>query len=910
MAALSTGKILKHALLPGILPRLYAFFASGFKHVSYMMALVYQAVRLLPPGHPYLNPANFGRYGIRHVIAEAGNNLVISRRNADQVIIYFTILAGVVILALQVGLLIMTIVIQPVLAAGPAGVVEATLNNLVGVTSIYGHGAGNATHDLAFIILDRVFGLDPRIYGSCVSLQAQCIDIRGNAAGPPGGPYPYASHIALHRLLEFYSIGIFLVSVIVILYFVTTIVGETAVTGSPFGQRFNKTWGPLRLIIFFALLVPLHTSDRHQGLNMAQMLTFWTAKFGSNFATNAWGWFNLNITDSYLGEPERLIGTPNPPEINSLVRMMFVAKACKIAEEYAYRQTLHTGAGIQPYIVRANAVGVLAGGGNNAQLMLPTSFQGALAFTQNGNIEIRFGTLNAEKYPLEKGNVKAFCGILTVPVTSINPGTGAYNMQEVYFQMVKEMWTDPAITFNAACVRGQAMNIDQTPNCAAWPDTDWANNTAQRWNDQVRATVTAQIQAQIDNADFTVDPRVLELGWAGAAIWYNKVAQFNGEITAAVGNIPQGDKYPYLMEHIAAQNKQKNENINAHDAFNPALGDNKESSYPRLHDKPIASTLYNAFSLWDQTKASQTQGSAPTNNAFRDGINLIFGTEGVFSMRKNVDIHPLAQLSVLGKGMMDAAVRNLAIGFAGNGLSQLFANIPGGETLGAIGKATSTFLFAMGKATIVMSFILYYVLPFLPFIYFMFAVSGWIKSIFEAIVAMPLWALAHICRMDGQGIPGPAANNGYFLLLEIFLRPVLIVVGLIGSITVFAACVRGLNDVFDLVVSNLSGFDIHAENTGVGPSEIAYYRQPVDQFFFSVIYVIMVYMMATGFFKMIDQVPNNILRWMGVSVSTFSEAAGDPAGELSTKVYQGGQTFMGHAGDGGKLAALFGGGGR
>ncbi len=909
MAALSTGKFLKHTLMPGILPRLYAFFASGFRHVAYMIALVYQSVRLLPPNHPYLNPANIGRYGIRHVIAEAGNNLVISRRNADQVIIYFTILAGVVILALQVGLLIMAIVVQPVLAAGPAGIVSTTLNDLLGVTSQYGHGVGNAQHDLAFIILDRVFGLDPRIYGSCVSLSTQCLDIRGNAAGPPGGPYPYASHRALHSLFEFYSIGIFLVSVIVIIYFITTIVGETAVTGSPFGQRFNKTWGPVRLILFFALLVPLHTSDRHQGLNMAQMLTFWTAKFGSNFATNAWGWFNENITDSYLGEPERLIGRPNAPEINSLVRLIFVAKTCKIAEEYAYRQTLHAPGGIQAYIVRATGVGALAGGGGNSQLLGPTSFAGALAFTQGGNIEIRFGTYNPEQYPLEKGNVKSYCGTLTVPVTSINPGTGAYGMQQIYFQMVKEMWADPQITFPAACVRGQIQPIDHTPNCAAWPDTDWANNTVQRWNDYVRTGVEAQINAQIAGADYTVDPRVRELGWAGAAVWYNKVAQLNGEITSAVGNIPYGDKYPYLMEHVAARNKQKNENINAEDAFNPALGDDQEASYPRYHDKHIASTLYNAFSIWDQTRASQTQGSAPSNNAFRDGINLIFGTEGVFSMRENTDIHPLAQLSVLGKGMMDAAVRNLAIGFAGSGLSRLFANIPGGETLGAFGEAASKFLFGMGKATIVMSFILYYVLPFLPFIYFMFAVSGWVKSVFEAIVAMPLWALAHICRMDGQGMPGPAANNGYFLLLEIFLRPVLIVVGLVGSITVFTACVRGLNEVFDLVVSNLSGFDMQAEINGVGASEIDYYRQPVDKFFFSVVYVIMVYMMATGFFKMIDQIPNNILRWMGVSVSTFSESAGDPAGELTGKVYQGGQMVMGHAQDGGKLAALIGSGG-
>lgn len=32
------------------------------------------------------------------------------------------------------------------------------------------------------------------------------------------------------------------------------------------------------------------------------------------------------------------------------------------------------------------------------------------------------------------------------------------------------------------------------------------------------------------------------------------------------------------------------------------------------------------------------------------------------------------------------------------------------------------------------------------------------------------------------------------------------------------------------------------------------------------------------------------MRWMGVTVSTFHEQAGDPAGELSGKVYRGTQT--------------------
>ena len=77
--------VLRYMILPGVMPRLREFAQNGFGWLALMIALIYQGVRLLPPTHPYCNPANMGRFGIRHVIAEAANNLVISRRNIDQI---------------------------------------------------------------------------------------------------------------------------------------------------------------------------------------------------------------------------------------------------------------------------------------------------------------------------------------------------------------------------------------------------------------------------------------------------------------------------------------------------------------------------------------------------------------------------------------------------------------------------------------------------------------------------------------------------------------------------------------------------------------------------------------------------------------------------------------------------------
>jgi hypothetical protein len=224
--------------------------------------------------------------------------------------------------------------------------------------------------------------------------------------------------------------------------------------------------------------------------------------------------------------------------------------------------------------------------------------------------------------------------------------------------------------------------------------------------------------------------------------------------------------------------------------------------------------------------------------------------------------------------------------------------------------AAAKMLLAVATITITIGFMLFYVLPFMPFLYFFFAVGGWIKGLFEAMVGVPLWALAHM-RIDGEGLPGDAAISGYFLIFEIFLRPILIVFGLLASVVIFAAMVKVLNEIFYLVVVNLAGHDENsrticgqignggaaggnAGNTsGPGSSSVGFFRGPIDELFFTVLYAIIVYMIGMSCFKLIDLVPNNLLRYMNVNVATFNDQASDPAQGLMFKLSAGTRVVSG-----------------
>jgi hypothetical protein len=54
-------------------------------------------------------------------------------------------------------------------------------------------------------------------------------------------------------------------------------------------------------------------------------------------------------------------------------------------------------------------------------------------------------------------------------------------------------------------------------------------------------------------------------------------------------------------------------------------------------------------------------------------------------------------------------------------------------------------------------------------------------------------------------------------------------------------------------------------------------------------YTIVVYMIGTGSFKLIDLIPNSIMRWLGASVQAFADQQDDPADNLVRNTMQGSQ---------------------
>jgi conjugal transfer/type IV secretion protein DotA/TraY len=100
-------------------------------------------------------------------------------------------------------------------------------------------------------------------------------------------------------------------------------------------------------------------------------------------------------------------------------------------------------------------------------------------------------------------------------------------------------------------------------------------------------------------------------------------------------------------------------------------------------------------------------------------------------------------------------------------------------TLGGLaGGAFSVFVYLFCLPLLAAGLMFAYFLPFLPLIYWITGVLGWLTIFILALFCSPLWMLA-LVTADGEGVG--RAEAGFLHMLDLILRPALMVAGLLAG---------------------------------------------------------------------------------------------------------------------------------
>jgi len=163
--------------------------------------------------------------------------------------------------------------------------------------------------------------------------------------------------------------------------------------------------------------------------------------------------------------------------------------------------------------------------------------------------------------------------------------------------------------------------------------------------------------------------------------------------------------------------------------------------------------------------------------------------------------------------------------------------------------------------------------PLLPFIYFAFGALGWMVSTIEAMVAGPLVALGIISPSGQHEIMGKA-EPAIGLLFNIFLRPSLMIFGLMFAMLLAMVACQMINATFKVVMDN----GLTASN-------------PISLILMLVAYVSLILAVLNKCFAVINLIPQQVMRWIsmqgeGVEVpgeikGAVESATGQAAGAVS-----------------------------
>lgn len=983
--------------MPGIVPRAKELAGSGFGYLAFLFAVIYQAVRLIPEGHPFGKFENVGNFTILQVIREASSNLKMDRKHIDQVIVFGALLVGIVLMFLQFIILILTLFTGKAFAS----------NGETSFTSMF--TTQHPETDIAFLMLDYVFGIPG-------PADAQGSSFFGsNALVATGGPTPFQE--GMHALFNFYNLSMLLIAGVIFAYYVVVVVVETAQTGVPFGRRFSKIYAPIRLVVAIGLLIPLN-----YGFNGAQYITLYAAKLGSSFATNGWILYN-RAQQNPMGVPNSsLIALPRTPNFDGLLHFSSVYHACR--EMYAIRKNKIVGrpsegnvcissyvivnGKAQEFVENGNDVctgglgneivdGIKQIGSGNAGGLTgdPYPYSQAKKDFGNRDIEVVLGEYN-ENYQ-EPGNVKPLCGKITISLSNDNPAiykndsgsssspVGIQAVENMYYRLVQSLlrpgspwrWLSNEtgaersaarkfnafgeraahyympVTGNAGADEAERTRINKEKSCYNSNILDDASTCAADWKppsatfQEAVSSYRTSLEMEVrkiyqdfrSHLNLKLNEELEHRGWGGAGIWFNNIADLNGTFTSAIYAVPTATDFPMLMEEIRKKTAASDGEKNQCEMFSVNVAGITELKLDEVMDASLLGGMNSAYRYFfcdnptketgdseagsaaagggsgsaiatDPCAQEAASGYTPlqtgadvkgvTGNMIVDVMSLIFGINGLFDIRAASQIcsetglpsvNPLAQLTTVGKSLVENAIRMVGVAFISSVGGGFFSVAQ--KDIGSMLSTVTGMAVSIATIGLTAGFILYYILPFLPFIYFFFAVGAWVKSIFEAMVGVPLWALAHL-KIDGDGLPGRAAMGGYFLIFEIFLRPIMTLFGLIGGMVCFTAMAATLNLIFDLVVVNITGAlpTENGETVDIGGME-SFRRGVIDQFFFTLMYALLLYMMATASFKLIDLIPQAFTRWMKTDVGVFNDGKSDPTDGLTQYAALGGATAGG-----------------
>ncbi len=703
----------------------------------------------------------------------------------------------------------------------------------------------------------------------------------------------------LGTMFKTFNTVILAVAALVVVY--VTIVGvmKTAHEGEPLGKHWNNLWIPIRMVLGIAALVPTGS-----GYCAIQLVMMWVIVQGIGAADTLWntvlGYVNV------AGSPYGQVTIPSVSVYSSL-NGLFQALTCEATSKISSTDPS-----------RIDKGGYFCNGNNSGYCSSPTAFISNNA--SNTTMQIgpggACGTLTycnqaascAQPSSLSCAACKAQVAALTqiIPVLSNIAQKFAqadYSYRDFYYNSSVQKNTGgwswiydycegqtPSIPQSQCCVPSRSPtqickanqgnqgvpgnlnfpnpNADGYPQNASeeavknlyWPyaikplvggNVDFINTSVVYYTNTIGAAVADYINALGQNKALSGDlGDAAKTGWIFAGSYYYAIAKGNNKnVEDAIPDISVTVKDPNSSTSNAMRGFRNNYSAAAQlmsaSSGTSALSSNAETSQ-------VSAMMGTANNSATQTFAASASGSGGSNPLSALQIT------GTIFLAIVMLLFPAMMLLAFGLGVA-GHINWFSLG------TGMISPIGGGVTLAYLFIVPAVFGF-MGILVSLGGTLGIYV-PLIPYIVFTFGAIGWMIMTIETMVAAPLVALG-ILAPSGEDLLG-RAQGALLPLLDVFLRPSLMIFGLIAAMLLATVAVSMVNYAFWTTVLK-----------GVIGADGAAMANPIELIIYLSAYVSLLVAVLNKCFQSIYVIPQGVMRWIGGQGASYGgEGEGVQAAE-------------------------------
>lgn len=737
--------------------------------------------------------------------------------------------------------------------------------------------------DVSVLMLKKVFG--------------PIVDVLVSGADP--NAVSSASSL-LGTLFVTFNSGLLVVGSIIIAYVAAMGAINTANDGEAMGKAWSTVWTPVRIVAGAGVLLP--SASGYSFIQMlVLMISLWSAGFGSTI-------YKAGMTLSFL-KPDGIVATSTSTPGSSYGLREFAKAYLPVAYCARAANTIYADPAGNPSVMA-----------NNAQADRITTVDGRTDYTFF--IKDRNAATN-----LAGG--EPFCG--TVKISTYTPAGSA---EATGTSVAISTLHSGISSAKAAAAVALMTDIDNwvATMPSDWTQAGWNNVNSAQFNSIVKTredALVAQMTAQASGSEASINNGVdafvtamTDEGWASAGGWYQRVGAIRKEINGlmkepagsatepSLSSLPDDARAQVLMGSVTTLAetiiKKAEEPGKGYDVTSAPAAD-FGSAFPKSGTSDI-----NVSAMKDDIGS---KFGSLVNTTMKGATDIMIGSrsgvDAVSRIKLTGDYLVLALTSVeLAKVTLQTSVTALRVVVGAAGGLQVLGNKadfrgvtdPLWDWVLAV---PIEMLKELGSYLKPLAFYFSVLLPSLPYTIFMVTVVGWLLSVLLTTIAAPMWAIMHM--RPSQTFVGSEAQ-GYLLLMALFARPALAVIGLFAAMPVADPVVDFITQAF----FSMRGAVV--TSTGMFPGALVdFLTFAWWMVAFGIVLLPVLYMI----FGLPNALPDRVLAWLNVGVQDLgaTHAASNIRGGVAMAAMQQAASksqprrLPDEGGNGGSLRGPIGGGG-